>query len=174
MYASKGVKNYMGDNAQPIVETTNEWIALDYNLDHPILPTRRSKTGFQVFCNFFEVRTTAILINNRVCGGWFCDAQDMFRNGQIRNRCSCIQMNARVGSPIVSIDLRLTPVADGGQAVIDVDNFTSKYFLKTFVFTGPFPPNLQASLLRHVVVQDQINDALDNLFEEITEWRVFG
>ena len=69
MYAPKGVKNYMGDDAQPIVETTNEWIALNDNLDHPILPTRRSKTGFQVLCNFFKVRATSILINKGECGG---------------------------------------------------------------------------------------------------------
>ncbi len=161
----------MGEDEQPVLELTMPFIPIAGNLQCRIVEVD-GNLGFQGFCTESSINFLSFSTGTSTCTGATCGRLGLLRQGRVQTKCSCIQMNGRGTSPLIAIDLKITSLVTGES--VTCYEFSSKWFAKTYLFTGSIPTHVTEHHFNDFNLRFRIIAALNNIFQEITEWRVTG
>lgn len=147
----------MGNGETPILEYNNNLIPIAHNL---VLPTRMPNMN-DVLAGFIfkgNIEVTGCTIFDSPCGGKMCDDANNMQDGRVRAKCPCMQMTQRTGNPMISLTLKITYNAG---TVITIQNFCSKFFLRTCIFKRELPPGFRADRMSNWRIRGAINSAIE-------------
>jgi hypothetical protein len=90
------VHRFMESNNHPIVDRRQEIYLIyeNFRIREVLLPNEVVFTGFRN--NNVTVRLLSCLAKTTQCAGSMCDKQDLYRNGRVESRCSCISNTQRM------------------------------------------------------------------------------
>ncbi len=112
------------------------------------------------------VRLLSCLAETMQCAGSMCDKQDLYRNGRMEARCSCISNVQRMC--LTTIVMQLQPQMNGGREDMLINNFTSTWFVNNYVLTDRLAAHIRASHFSQDI-EDDILDSTRRVFQYINK-----
>jgi hypothetical protein len=137
-----------------------------------LLPNEVVFTGFRN--NNVTVRLLSCSAKTTQCAGSMCDKQDLYRNGRMESRCSCISNVQRMCPTTIVMQLLLQ--MNGGREEMLINNFTSTWFVNNYVFTDRLAALIRASHFSQDI-EDGILDSTRQVLQYINErggFRIIG
>ena len=129
-----------------------------------LLPNEVVFTGFRN--NNVTVRLLSCSAETTQCAGSMCDKQDLYRNGRMEARCSCISNVQRMCPTTIVMQLQLQ--INGGREEMLINNFTSTWFVNNYVFMDRLAAHVRASNFSQDI-EDNILDSTRWVFQYINE-----
>ena len=104
-----------------------------------------------------------------------CDKMGLYKEGRVSRTCVCFAMsNGRTFLP--GLALNLAVVERTGNTFESFD-FSSQFFLETFIFKSKFPLGTRESTLSQWEMDEAIMDGVDNVFHSVNQeggWTIIG
>jgi hypothetical protein len=160
------VHRFMKGNNHPIVDCRQEIYPIygNFRMREVLLPNEVVFTGFRN--NNATVRLLSYSAKTMQCTGSMCNKQDLYRNGRMESRCSCISSVLRMCP--TTIVMQLQHQMNGGREKMLINNFTSTWFVKNYVFTDRLAAHIRASHFSQDI-EDNILDSTRRVFQYINE-----
>ena len=133
-------------------------------MNEVLLPNEVVFTGFRN--NNVNVRLLSCFAKTTQCAGSMCDKQDLYRNGRMEARCSCISNVQRMCPTTIVMQLQLQ--INGGREEMLINNFTSTWFMNNYVLMDRLAAHIRASHFSQDI-EDDILDSTRRVFQYINK-----
>ena len=143
----------MEGNSHPIVYCKREIYPLYCNFRMSDIPLHAGVvfSGFRT--NNMTVQVLSIAAVSTQCVGAMCDKQDLYRNGRMESKCSCISNIQRLCGTTIVMQLRLN---NGGEEKMMINDFTSMWFMNNYMFKEILGAHIRASYFRNLDIEDEL------------------
>jgi hypothetical protein len=164
----------MEGNNHPIVDCRREIYPIygNFRMREVLLPNEVVFTGFRN--NNVTVRLLSCSAETTQCAGSMCDKQDLYRNGRMEARCSCISNVQRMCPTTIVMQLQLQ-MNDNREEML-INNFTSTWFVNNYVLTDKLAAHIRASHFSQDI-EDDILESTRQVFQYINKrggFRIIG
>jgi hypothetical protein len=134
---------FMESNNHPIMDCRQEIYPIhgNFRMNKVLLPNEVVYTGFRN--KNVTVRLLSCSAETTQCSGSMCDKQDLYRNGRMESRCSCITNVQRMC--LTTIVMQLLLQINGRGEEILINNFTSTWLMNNYVFRNRLAAHVRAS-----------------------------
>ena len=170
-----GIRNYMG-GTNAIMVVNHPLIPVKMNMRLPAVPINKDVENIAGFViHGARLRSNSQHAFDTMCGGDMCDKMGMYKEGRVSQRCVCFAMsNGRTFLPGLALNIE---VVERTGNTFEAFDFSSQYFLQTFIFKGKFPLGTRESTLSQWEMDGAIMDTVDNVFDRVNQeggWTIIG
>ena len=149
----------------PIINSNRPLVVLNDNFSLPEVPIAPNGTDMAgCILNNAQVIPNTVEAFQTGCDGPMCDQNTLLQNDVLSNRCACMQMD-KSGKVMISMGLEVR----GGSGDSFRVQFASKWFMKTFIYSGALPMGTKASDFNSYEVEERLYDAVASVFRYINE-----
>ena len=164
----------MEGNSHPIVDCKREIYPLygNFRMSDVPLPAEVVYSGFRT--NNMTVQVLSIAAVSTQCGGAMCDKQDLYRNGRMESKCSCISNIQRLCGTTIVMQLRLN---NGGEEEMLINDFTSTWFMNNYMFKERLGAHIRASYFSDPDIEDELLSCTRKVMRYINDrggFRIIG
>ena len=173
--APSGIRNYMG-GTNPIMVVNNPLIPVKMNMQLPEVAINKDVETIAGFIIHGAcLRSNSQKAFDTLCGGDMCDKNSMYKDGRVSPRCVCYAMsNGRTFLPGMALNIK---VAERTGNTFEAFDYSSQYFLQTYIFKGKFPLGTRESTLSHWEMDGAIMNTVDGVFDRVNQeggWSIIG
>jgi len=136
------------------------------------LPDEVVYSGFRTNNKIVQVMSIAAVSTQ--CGGAMCDKQDLYRNGRMESKCSCISNIQRLCGTTIVMQLRLN---NGGEEEMLINDFTSTWFINNYMFKERLGAHIRASYFSDPDIEDELFNCTRQVMRYINDrggFRIIG
>jgi hypothetical protein len=164
----------MESNNHPIMDCRQEIYPIygNFRMREVLLPNEVVFTAFRN--NNVTVRLLSCSAKTMQCAGSMCNKQDLYRNGRMESRCSCISNVRRICPTTIVMQLLLQ--TNGATEEMFINNFTNTWFVNNYVFTDRLAAHVRAFHFSQDI-EDDILDSMRRVFKYIYDrggFRIIG
>jgi len=115
------------------------------------LPAEVVYSGFRT--NNMTVKVLSKAAISTQCGGAMCDKQDLYRNGRMESKCSCITNIQKLCRTTIDMQLRIN---NAGEEEMLINDFTSTWFMNNYMFRIRLGAHIKASYFSDPDIEDEL------------------